>query len=304
MAEPHRSARLQRAARHRSEPRTWDAPVTRLETGAGYYIRRNLLAKGTYQHNWRDGGPVTQPRAVRGAAAFLAVSVTLVLPSALCSRLCCPLRQRSLLCASALRKRRSASSAAGSTCDARPHRSSGGRTSTTSACTPRHDAPDLRRSVVYLESAPALAFPDVEPQRATMDQRNETFVPHVLAITVGTTVDFPNSDHTYHNVFSLQRPTPLRSRPLCRRPLEIGPLRSPRHRPRVLRNPLAHERVHPRLQPPVLRRHRRPTAGTRSAACPPGRYTLVAWNEGAIRESRPIVIPDDGGAVEADFALR
>ena len=38
--------------------RTWDAPVTRLETGAGYYIRRNLLAKGTYQHNWRDGGLV------------------------------------------------------------------------------------------------------------------------------------------------------------------------------------------------------------------------------------------------------
>ena len=69
-----------------------------------------------------------------------------------------------------------------------------------------HDAADLRRSVVYLESAPARAFPDVEPQRATMDQRNETFVPHVLAITVGTTVDFPNSDNTYHNVFSLRGP--------------------------------------------------------------------------------------------------
>jgi hypothetical protein len=38
---------------------TWDAPITRFETGAGYYIRRNLLAKGTYQHNWRDGGNVT-----------------------------------------------------------------------------------------------------------------------------------------------------------------------------------------------------------------------------------------------------
>jgi len=37
---------------------TWDAAVTRLETGVGYYIRRNLIAKGTYQHNWRDGGPV------------------------------------------------------------------------------------------------------------------------------------------------------------------------------------------------------------------------------------------------------
>ncbi len=41
------------------ETRSWDAPVTRLETGVGYYIRRNLLAKGTYQHNWRDGGRIT-----------------------------------------------------------------------------------------------------------------------------------------------------------------------------------------------------------------------------------------------------
>jgi hypothetical protein len=32
--------------------------VIRLETGAGYYIRRNLIAKGSYQHNWRDGGPI------------------------------------------------------------------------------------------------------------------------------------------------------------------------------------------------------------------------------------------------------
>jgi hypothetical protein len=39
--------------------RPWDASVTRLEAGAGYYVRRNLLAKATYQHNWRDGGPVT-----------------------------------------------------------------------------------------------------------------------------------------------------------------------------------------------------------------------------------------------------
>jgi hypothetical protein len=38
--------------------RSWDAPVTRLETGMGYYLRRNFLAKGAYQHNWRDGGLV------------------------------------------------------------------------------------------------------------------------------------------------------------------------------------------------------------------------------------------------------
>jgi hypothetical protein len=37
---------------------TWDASVTRLETGIGYYLRRNFLGKMTYQHNWRDGGPI------------------------------------------------------------------------------------------------------------------------------------------------------------------------------------------------------------------------------------------------------
>ena len=60
------------------------------------------------------------------------------------------------------------------------------------------DVPDLRRSVVYLESAPRGAFETSEGGRAVMDQRNETFVPHVLAITTGTTVDFPNSDKFYH----------------------------------------------------------------------------------------------------------
>ena len=34
----------------------WDAPVTRIELGAGYSIQRNLLLKGSYQHNDRDGG--------------------------------------------------------------------------------------------------------------------------------------------------------------------------------------------------------------------------------------------------------
>jgi hypothetical protein len=34
----------------------WDAPVTRVEVGAGYSIQRNLLLKISYQHNTRDGG--------------------------------------------------------------------------------------------------------------------------------------------------------------------------------------------------------------------------------------------------------
>jgi hypothetical protein len=34
----------------------WDAPVTRLEAGVGYSLRRNLILKAVYQHNARAGG--------------------------------------------------------------------------------------------------------------------------------------------------------------------------------------------------------------------------------------------------------
>ncbi len=49
-----------------TQSRTWDAPITRVETGIGYYLRRNLMAKTTYQYNRRDGGLVRR----RGLVAF------------------------------------------------------------------------------------------------------------------------------------------------------------------------------------------------------------------------------------------
>ena len=105
---------------------------------------------------------------------------------------------------------------------------SGGPTSPPPGAPGPRDVPDLRRGVVYLDTAPRAAFDEREPGRAVMDQRNERFVPHVLAVMVGTVVDFPNSDRTYHNVFSLSRAQALRPRPLRRRQVErrcgwIGP---------------------------------------------------------------------------------
>jgi len=38
--------------------------------------------------------------------------------------------------------------------------------------------------------------------RATIDQRQHRFVPRVLAVTSGTTVEFPNHDDVHHNVYS------------------------------------------------------------------------------------------------------
>ncbi len=54
--------------------------------------------------------------------------------------------------------------------------------------------------VVYIVSAPG-SYP-APAQHALMDQKRMTFVPHVLPIVVGTTVDFLNSDAVSHNVFT------------------------------------------------------------------------------------------------------
>ncbi|MDO8586504.1 MAG: carboxypeptidase regulatory-like domain-containing protein [Armatimonadota bacterium] len=42
----------------------------------------------------------------------------------------------------------------------------------------------------------------VKDKPALMDQTRGKFLPHVLVITAGTMVDFPNNDGMYHNVFS------------------------------------------------------------------------------------------------------
>jgi plastocyanin len=63
--------------------------------------------------------------------------------------------------------------------------------------------------VVYLDAAPRQAFDELPVGRVRMDQRNEQFVPRLLAITVGTIVDFPNSDTKFHNVFSLSKTHPF-----------------------------------------------------------------------------------------------
>ena len=62
---------------------------------------------------------------------------------------------------------------------------------------------EITNVIVYVKNAPRPA--SVPPMRASIVQRDETFVPHVVAITAGSTVDFPNGDPFFHDVFSLSR---------------------------------------------------------------------------------------------------
>lgn len=60
---------------------------------------------------------------------------------------------------------------------------------------------DYSGVVVSLKPAGGPA-PELKPMHATMLQKGKTFSPHVLAVTVGSVVDFPNLDPIFHNAFS------------------------------------------------------------------------------------------------------
>ena len=164
------------------------------------------------------------------------------------------------------------------------------------------DVPDLRRSVVYLESAPRGAFETNESGRAVMDQRNETFVPHVLAIMTGMIVDFPNSDKFYHNVFSLSKTQRF---DLGR--YAAGRSQSVRFdRPGIVR---VFCDIHSHMNAFILVFSHPFYAMTdaegryRIERVPPGIYNVVAWNEGTSSDPKSVTV-HDGTVAELDFSLR
>jgi plastocyanin len=62
----------------------------------------------------------------------------------------------------------------------------------------RHDYSSVVISLTPRADAPAPRH----PEHATILQKDKTFTPHVLAIPVGSFVDFPNLDPIFHNAFS------------------------------------------------------------------------------------------------------
>ena len=310
---PHRSSRLRQVASSLGNA-TWDASVTRLETGIGYYLRRNFLGKMTYQHNWRDGGPVRQPRPDGPAAAFLAV----MSPSAFASWTLPAAAVLALALAVAARfwSRR----AEPCHCDACPGRHGRG--------------PRPCRGSPRAASSRAAA----ERQRSRHACRSRRAGPAPLGrlSRIGAVAGLPRRGAAARNDGSAQRDascrtcwrlpsarrwtfrtatTPTTTCSRCRRPkpFDLGRYAAGRSksvrfdRPGIVR---VFCEIHSHMSAFILVFNHRYFAVTAAdgryqiGRVPAGRYTLVAWNEGAIRESRPIVISDDGAAVEADFSLR
>lgn len=59
-------------------------------------------------------------------------------------------------------------------------------------------------AVVYVEKIPGRTFPPPD-ERPVVDQKKLVFIPHVLPVILGTTVEFRNSDDVKHNIFSSRK---------------------------------------------------------------------------------------------------
>jgi plastocyanin len=165
----------------------------------------------------------------------------------------------------------------------------------------RRGAPDRRQSVVYLTSAPQGAFEERPRQQAILDQRQETFVPYVLPVTVGTTVSFPNNDPFFHNVFSLSKAARF---DLGRYPM--GRSKSVRFdHPGIVR---VFCEIHSHMSAFILVLSHPYFAATgaggryRIENVPEGVYDVVVWTDGEERGTKRIrVVP--GATAELDFLV-
>ena len=62
--------------------------------------------------------------------------------------------------------------------------------------------PEIKNVVIFFSDLPPVK---AAPTQASIAQKDEQFTPHLVAVTAGSTVAFPNEDPFFHNVFSLSR---------------------------------------------------------------------------------------------------
>jgi plastocyanin len=149
----------------------------------------------------------------------------------------------------------------------------------------RPSAAELK-TVVYLES---LEGPTpVRPGHFRLEQKNKTFMPSVLAVPVGSTVDFPNNDEIFHNVFSVSPPAPF----------DLGLYRAGASKSRVFSQAATYRvfcNIHSQMTAVILvlpTSYITETApsGSYRVDVPAGKYRVTAWSERSQPASADIVV--------------
>lgn len=150
-------------------------------------------------------------------------------------------------------------------------------------------------AVVYLENVQGQFPPPKQP--AEMDQLKRVFIPHVLPVLAGTTVNFLNSDPVLHNVFT---PSKVGNR------FNLGSYPKGQAKPqtfdkvgevRILCN------VHPEMEawvvvlPNPYFAKTAPDGSYSMADIPAGKYTLKVWHEKLKFPPLEIAVPPKGEVV-------
>jgi plastocyanin len=159
--------------------------------------------------------------------------------------------------------------------------------------------PEIKNVVVYLKD---VAFRGGLPaSTVALRQEHETFIPHVLAVTRGSVVDFPNDDPIFHNVFSLSSAATFDLR------------RYPRGQSRAQTFPKAgivkvYCNIHSHMSATILVMDNpyftipALDGGYELKNVPAGEYTLVGWHE-RVGERRSVVRVERGKATTVDLSL-
>jgi len=131
--------------------------------------------------------------------------------------------------------------------------------------------------------------------------KGKAFVPRVVVVPVGGTVEFPNQDPIFHNVFSVSGENRF-DLDLYKKPRSGA--WTPRH-PGLVR---VFCNIHPQMSAYVLVRDNpfwaRPAAdgSFEIAGLPAGKWVLKAWHERSGEAQRPVTVPEEG-ALEVSLVL-
>jgi plastocyanin len=158
------------------------------------------------------------------------------------------------------------------------------------------------KSVVYIDAMAGKTFP-APKEHPVMDQKGLLFVPHIMVVQQGTTVEFLNSDNVQHNVFW----TAVAGDKKAGHNLGTWPKgeKRPFTFDKVGAVPLFCN-VHPEMEGYIIVSPTPYFAETDDSGTykikdvPDGSYSVVAWHEGAKNQSKPVTVAGGG---KADFTL-
>jgi plastocyanin len=162
---------------------------------------------------------------------------------------------------------------------------------------PSRQGSEFSRVAVILEGGPARPVP---PVQVVLSQRGRRFEPELLVVPVGSTVEFPNFDPLFHNVFSLSRA----------KPFDLGYYPEGKSRPVTFPRPgvvQVYCHLHPNMYAAIVvsdsPRHQQPSENGDFTwtGLPAGEYSVVVWHNAAGLFRRKVQVPAEGSV---PFTLR